>query len=251
MARRLAAAAALAVLAAGCGGGGTPAASPSAPETQAPTASPTKKKPKPKPSKTATPSPTPSATTPPPPTGEPVGTAEALVSLVQPGEPVRGDQCGQLAPDVATPTCTALKVSGGTLVAVTGRLEGRKAVRLLVQTPEGYVARYEGGDDGRSWGRVRVFATPLTGQGVDGIVVAARLTDGALTYDVITWVPGGPPVLRAHRPPLADGRLAPRDNVLEEYEQARDRSYVKRRLAWDGRRFLISAGVRTTTPPPR
>lgn len=217
-----------------------------------PTPSATTRKPRPKPSKpaTPTPTPTPTATTPPPVTGDPVGTAEALVHLVS-GDPRPGNDCAALVPDMVRPVCTALKTDGGNLLSVTGRLDGRKAVRLLVQTPDGYLPRYEGRDDGRSWASLKAYAAPLTGHGTDGVVFVVRLTDGALTYDVLTWVRGGPLVLRAHRTPLADGRLAPKDGALDEYELAVDGSFVRRRLAWDGRRFLLSKGVRTTTAPSR
>jgi hypothetical protein len=244
MIRVLAAAAALTVLA-GCGGSPKPAASPT------PVPSATTKKPKPKPKPTPTASPTPTATTPPPVTGDPVGTAEALVSLAAPGDPRSGNACAALVPDLTRPVCTAVKTDGGTLISATGRLGGRKALRLLVPSGSGYVTRYEGRDDGRSWASLRVYATPLTGHGTDGVVFFVRLTDGAATYDVLTWVAGGPLVLRAHRGPLADGRLAPRDGALDEYEAAVDGSYVKRRLAWDGRRFLVTEGTRSTTPPAR
>ena len=249
-AARLAAAAALSVLTA-CGGSDLPmprADDPTPTETASPT-----KKPRPKRSKTPTPKPTPkptpTATTPPPATGDPVGTAEALVHVVEPGEPKPPSDCAGLAPDMTRPVCTAVKLDAGQVVAVTGRLDGRKALRLMVPADGGYVARYEGRDDGRSWAQTRVFAAPLTGRGVDGLVFFVRLVDGAGTYDVLTWFPGGPLVLRAHREPLADGRAVPRDGALDEYARATDGSYVLRRLAWDGRRFLISAGRRVSAPP--
>lgn len=235
-----------AVLLASCGG--SPPDPPAASETPTPSA--TTKKPRPKPSKTPTPTPTPTATTPPPVTGDPVGTAEALVHLVS-GDPRPGNDCAALVPDMVRPVCTALKTDGGTLLSVTGRLDGRKAVRLLVQTQDGYLPRYEGRDDGRSWASLKAYTAPLTGHGTDGVVFVVRLTDGGLTYDVLTWVKGGPLVLRAHRTPLADGRLAPKDGALDEYELAVDGSFVRRRLAWDGRRFLLSKGVRTATAPAR
>ena len=246
-ARLLAAAAAL-VTATACGGGGSPDAAPTTapPTTTKPSAT---TKPKPKPTKSATPSPTP--TTPPPATGEPVGTEEALLQLADPGQPRSSGDCAAIVPDMTAPECTALKTAGGTLVAATGRISSRKAVRLLVPANGGYVARYEGIDPSRSWQSTKVYAAPVTGQGTDGVVFFVRLTDGAATYDVLTWVGGGPLVLRAHRTPLADGRLLPKDNALEEYELASDGSFVKRRLAWDGRRFRISAGTRATSAPPR
>lgn len=250
MSRRIAAAAALALLT-GCGGGSP---EPQASETTTPSASATKKpKPKPKPSASRSASPTPSVspTAPPPASGDPLGTAESLVTLVEPGEPRPGTDCAATVPDIETPACAEVKTAGGTLLWATGRIETKKAVRLLVQTPQGYVARYEGRDATRSWAGIRVYAAPLTGHGVDGVVVFARLIDGAATYDLLTWVQGGPLVLRAHRQPLADGRLQPKDVALDEYELAVDKSYVRRRVAWDGRRFLVSKGVRSTQPAPR
>ena len=245
--RRILAVVALGLLTA-CGGSEP---LPLATDDPAPSASPTKRKPRPTASRSATPTPTPTATTPPPVTGRPVGTEEALVRLAEPGETRPGEDCAKAAPDVSSPRCSAVETAGGTLIAVTGWVEGRKLVRLLVPVPEGYVTRYEGFDDGRSWASTRVYAAPLAGHGTDGVVVFVRLTDGAATYDVLTWIEGGPLVLRAHRGPLADGRLAPRDGALDEYALATDGAFVRRRLAWDGRRFLISAGQRTTTPPPR
>jgi hypothetical protein len=243
---RFVVAAVAAVVLAGCGGSSP---SPAASSSETPTPSATTKKPRPKPKPTRTPSPTPTATTPPPVTGDPVTTAEALVALAEPGEPRGGTECRALVPDMATPVCLAVRTDAGQLISATGRIDGRKAIRLLVPTDKGYVARYEGRDDGRSWAQLKVYATPLTGQGLDGVVFSVRLTDGALTYDVLTWVKGGPLVLRAHRGPLADGRLAPRGDGLDEYAKAVDGSYVLRRLAWDGRRFLVTKGVRATSVP--
>lgn len=240
---------ALALLTA-CGGGGTPdpLASPS---SEVPTASPTTKKPRPKPTKTATPKPSPTPTTPPPVTGDPVGTDEALLRLSSSAEKVSGTDCAKLAPGMNDVSCAAVKTDAGSLVAVTGRIASRKALRLLMPVEGGYVIRYEGVDPSRSWRNTKVFAAPLTGSGVDGVVFFVGLTDGAATYDVLTWVRGGPLVLRGHRGPLADGRLAAAGGVLEEYERAVDGSFVKRRVAWDGRRFRASAGVRSATAPPR
>lgn len=227
-----------------------PAADPTPSATPAAT-----KKPKPKPKPTATkkpsakPTPKASPTAPPPATGDDVGFGAAMLRVLDSTDRYVGDDCARTAPDMPKPSCTTVQTAGGTLIAVTGRLEGKKAVRLLVPTPDGYVPRYEGRDDGRIWGMLRVYAAPLTGKGTDGVVFAVRLTDGSLSYDVLTWVAGGPLVLRAHRGPLADGRLQPKDVALDEYELATDGSYVKRRLAWDGRRFRISAGQRAAAPP--
>ena len=245
--------AALAAVALTACGGGDPSTVATSPPASTPSATTAKPKPKPKPKPTKTPSPTPSPTRPPV-TGAEVGTAEALVARVEPGEPRRveqGTDCGTVFPDVDRPKCAALKLDGGNLLWVTGRAGGAGIVRLMVQTQEGYVARYEGRDDGRSWRSVTVFSTPLTGHGMDGLVVKVRLTDGALAYDVLTWVSGGPLVLRAHRGAIADGRIAPTEEALAEYELAVDGSFVRRRLAWDGRRFRLSAGTRSTSPPPR
>lgn len=244
--RRLAAGLALAVLTA-CGGD---APDPVASESPTPRVSATKK-PKPKPKRTASRTPSPTPTTPPPVTGEPIGTEEALLTLASPGETRSGNDCRALAPDMTDSTCAAVKTAGGTLVAATGRIGSRKAIRLLVPVEGGYAVRYEGRDPSRSWRSTKVFAAPLTGSGTDGVVFFVRLTDGAATYDVLTWVPGGPLVLRAHRGPLADGRLAPDDGALAEYELAVDGSFVRRRVAWDGRRFRLSAGTRATSAPPR
>lgn len=152
---------------------------------------------------------------------------------------------------MASPSCAAVKTAGGTLIAATGRIRGEQAIRLLVPAGQGYVPRYEGRDDTASWAATRIYAAPLTGRGDDGVVVFARLADGAGTYDILTWIQGGPLVLRAHRKPITDGRLAPRDGALEEYELAKDGSFVRRRVAWDGRRFLVAPGTRSTMPPPR
>ena len=246
--RRLAAVVALGVVTA-CG---SPSPGPSAddpePTPSATTRKPAPKKPKASGTPTGKPAPKPTATTPPPATGDEVGIAGALVALVDTGDRYVGDDCARTAPDMTRPACTSVKTAGGTLISVVGRIEGTKVFRILVPTPDGYVPRYEGRDDGRSWGNQKTYAAPLTGHGDDGVVFAVRLTDGTLSYDVFTWVPGGPLVLRAHRGPLVDGRLLPKDRALDEYERATDGSYVQRRLAWDGRRFRISAGQRAAAP---
>jgi hypothetical protein len=237
------------VLVTGCSSGGTPQAAPtSLPPTRSATPKP---KPKPKPTPA---SPTPTATTPPPVTGEVIGVNGALLARVDPGEPrqvTEDSDCAAVFPDVTRPTCGAVTMDGGRLLWGTGRLGGHGMVRLLVQQAGGYVARYEGRDDGRSWRSVKVYATPLTGHGTDGLVVLVRLADTAATYDLLTWVAGGPLVLRAHRPPLADGRLAPRDGGLDEYALRADGVWVRRRVAWDGRQFRLSAGTAATTVPGR
>ncbi len=238
------------VLLAGCSSDGTPKATPTTPPPTTRSATP---KPKPKPKPTSA-SPTPTATTPPPVTGDVIGVDGALVSRVEPGTPQQvnqGADCATVFPDVTRPTCAAVTMDGGHVLWATGRLHGKGMVRLLVQQSDGYVARYEGVDDGRSWRSVRVYATPLTGHGTDGLVVLIRLADGAATYDLLTWVAGGPLVLRAHRPPLADGRLAPRAGGLDEYAQLTDGTYLRRRVAWDGRHFRLSAGTKATALPAR
>ncbi|HVF06594.1 MAG TPA: hypothetical protein VNA20_17285 [Frankiaceae bacterium] len=250
--RRLAAVVALGVVTA-CGSSTPEPKADPTPTVSATASKKPKPKPKPKPSATKKPSPTPtpkgSPTAPPPATGEEIGIGGALLAVIDSTDRYVGDNCARTAPDLARATCTTVQTAGGTLLSVLGRFEGKKVMRLLVPTPDGYVPRYEGRDDGRSWGTTRVYATPLTGKGTDGVIFAARLTDGTLTYDVLTWVPGGPLVLRAHRGPLADGRLLPKDVALDEYERATDGSYVLRRLAWDGRRFRLSAGQRAAAPP--
>jgi hypothetical protein len=244
------------LLLAGCSSG-SPAAKPS----PAPSATTAKPRPKPKPKPKVTPSsPAPTSvvpTTPPPATGDPIGTAGALLTLVADPGPARTvsatADCAKVFPEVTRPTCGATTMAGGGLLWVKGRVDGAGYVRLLVQQPGGgYVARYEGRDDGRSWRSVATTTAPLAGQGTDGVVVTARLVDGAATYDLLTWVAGGPLVLRAHRAPLADGRLAARAGGLDEYARAGDGTYVRRRVAWDGRRFLVSAPSRATGAlPPR
>jgi hypothetical protein len=244
------------VLLGGCSSG-TPAAKP----TPAPTSAKPKPhpKPKPKPSGSATPTPTPSATTPPPvPTGDAVGTAGALLAVVAAPGPARkvggAADCASVFPEVTRPTCGGATLDGGGLLWVKGRMDGAGYVRLLVQDPASgaYVARYQGRDDGRSWKSVSIAAAPLAGHGTDGVLVVARLVDGGATYDLLTWVKGGPLVLRGHRPPLADGRVAARDGGVDEYARAVDGTYVRRRVGWDGRQFVVTAGTRWTGAlPPR
>jgi hypothetical protein len=124
---------------------------------------------------------------------------------------------------------------------------------VLTRAEGGYVVRYAGREGGTKWQAVNAFATPLTGRGTDGLVVTVRLRDGALTYDLLTWVKGGPLVLRAHRPPLADGRVVPRDARLHEYQLVAEGRYARREVGWDGRYFRLGA-ARAADPasvPPR
>jgi hypothetical protein len=236
---------ALLLLAVACGGDGTPAADPtSAAPTTASKAPRPKKKPTPSGSATPTATPTPTPTPPPTPTGEAVGTAGALVALAPEAPPKPPGDCAAMFPDLANARCGEVKLDAGTLVWGTGRLEGRKALRLLTPVRGGYAPRYEGRDADRTWSMVKVSAYPLTGNGTDGVVVAVRTPAGGLTYDVLTWVKGGPLVLRGHRPERADGRLAPEDGGLGEYTVAPDGGFVRRWLAWDGRRFLLSPAQR-------
>lgn len=244
------------LLVAGCSSG-TPAARQTTPPPSSPAPSRTPAKPS-APSRTPsrTPSRPPSASpTPPPVTGTPLGIADALVARTGPGTPVTVGQnadCATVAPDLTMPQCAAVRMNGGSLLWVTGHGgDGAALVRLLVAEHGAYVVRYEGYDDAAQWQRTTVYATPLTGHGTDGLVVFVRLLDGSATYDLLTWISGGPLVLRGHRPPYVDGRLAPRSGGLDDYELATDGSYVKRRVAWDGRHFLLSAGTRVTSAPGR
>jgi len=208
------------------------------------------------PKPTATLKPTPTPTTPPPPTGT-IVTAGGAFLAIAPSEPPRqvsgSADCGTIFPEISAPRCNAIALHGGNLLWVTGRVDGSPVVRLLTQEQGGYVTRYAGRDDAGTWGPVSVFGAPLTGRGTDGLVVAVRLHDRSLTYDVLTWFKGGPLVLRAHRGPLADGRLAARDGHLEDYALVPDGRYAQRILAWDGRYFRASAphGFTEAEVPPR
>jgi hypothetical protein len=226
----------------------TPVPLTTAPPTGTPSASPGT------PTPTVTPSPTP--TTPPPPTGVTVSAAGAFLGVAAPDQPRKvpnGADCSTVFPDITGPKCGALTLDGGSALWVTGRVDGVAVVRVLTQADAGYVTRYAGREGGSKWAAVNAWATPLTGRGADGLVVTVRLRDGALTYDVLTWVKGGPLVLRAHRPPLADGRLAPRDGRLDEYALVPDGRYARRIVAWDGRYFRVSSpsAVDAGRVPPR
>lgn len=251
--RRAAAAVALATLAA-CGGSPPrPAASP----TASPSAT-KKPKPKPKPSATATPTLTPTVTTPPPPSGDPMTAAGAFLTFVQPGEPRRVAEplnCAAVFPDLGSPRCGIVKMDAGNLLWGSGTAGDRKAVRLLTQDASGgYVLRYEGVQGGGpAWGDPAVVVAPVIGKAPDGVGVLVPLAGGAGTYDVLTWVKGGPLVLRAHRSALPEGRLGPVDGAFAEYLRQADGAWVMRRVAWDGTRFLLSSGVRVPerSVPPR
>lgn len=231
------------LLATACGGSGTPSADPTTPP---PTTVSAKPKPKPTPSKTpiptVTPSPTPTAVT-----GVVLGRSGALLALAPPstGRRVQGTaDCAKAFPDVEAPRCGGLELAGGSLLWGTGTVEGSTVVQLLVRDASGaYVPRYEGRDDTGAWTAVRVSGAPLTGQGQDSVVVDVRLVSGALTYDVLTWVRGGPLVLRAHRSPLADGRLAVRGTELAEFGHGGAGGWISRAVRWDGRYFRLGSGV--------
>jgi hypothetical protein len=231
----------LALVLAACGGSPPrPSASPS----PSPTVS---KKPKPKPKPSTTP-PTPTATTPPPPSGEPMTTAGAFLALEPPSEPVRvanTADCGTVFPDLAGARCGVVPMEAGSLLWGWGTTEGHNALRLLTQDGSGgYVRRYAAAEGRTRWTGVQVFAAPVIGAGPDGVGVVIPLVGGAATYDVLTWVKGGPLVLRAHRGAVPEGRLAPVEGGLAEYLRQPDGVWVKRRVAWDGTRFLLSEGVR-------
>lgn len=226
-----------------------------------PTVAPTTTAPRPSVKPTARPTattPPPTPTTPPPPTGATVGTGGAVLAVVQPGAPRKvagGTDCSAVFPDISGPKCYALTLDGGSALWVTGRVDGVAVVRVLTldEAAGGYVDRYAGREGGARWNAVNAFVAPLAGHGNDGLVVTVRLLSGALTYDVLTWVKGGPLVLRAHRPPLSDGRLAAKDGRLDEYALVPDGRYARRTLAWDGRYFRLSAptGVPPEAAPPR
>jgi hypothetical protein len=239
--RRAALAAFPLVLLVACSSGG-PSATPTTPAPVTTTSKAPKPRKKPSATPTATPSPTP--TVPPPPTGAPVGTAGSLLALAE-GERT-GGECADTFPDMGSVECGSLQLDAGTLLWGVGRIDGAKAVRLLTPVEGGYAPRYEGRDRLRTWSRVRVTTAALTGRGTDGVLLQVRTTDGALTYDVLTWFAGGPLVLRAHRTPRAGGRLTPVDGGLLEYTQD-SAGYVRRRLAWDGRHFLLSPATRVTS----
>lgn len=254
MRRAAAVFAALAFLAA-CGGD-DPAPAPPIVIPTTPVPKSTAPRPSTQPTLRPTPS-TPAPTTSPPPSGTIVTTTGAVLSLAPSEQPRRvagGADCGTVFPEVEQPRCDAIAMAGGSLLWMTGRVEGSPVVRLLTQDSSGgYVTRYAGRDDAGAWGPVKVFAAPLTGRGLDGLVVAVRLRDGALTYDVLTWLKGGPLVLRAHRGPLVDGRLVARDGTLIDYGQVPDGRYARRVIGWDGRYFRASRPSQAdpATLPPR
>jgi hypothetical protein len=252
---RTAAALVAVTLLAGCSHHGTGA---SADPTTPPPSS-TTPKPKPKPAASVPATPTPTVTTPPPVTGVVMGTSNALLALADPG-PVRRlggtPDCSVAFPDVEEVRCGGLNLDGGGLVWGTGTVEGAGVVRLLVQDKAagGWVSRYEGRDGSGTWaGAAAVTAVALAGHGTDSVVVRVRTSSGGLSYDLLTWVAGGPLVLRGHRGPLADGRLGQRTGALDEYVANGDGTYVRRPVAWDGRHFRIGAGTKvpgTKVPPP-
>lgn len=245
------------LLAAGCGGSGKPAAAPTTkpPTTRAPKPSPTRRPtppPTPTPTPTATPSPTPA-----PVTGVVLSRSGAFLALApaSTGRRIPGTaDCAKAFPDVEAARCGGFDLAGGSLLWGTGTVEGSTVVQLLVRDATGaYVPRYEGRDDTGAWTAVRVSAAPLTGQGTDGVVVDVRQVSGALTYDVLTWVRGGPLVLRAHRSPVPDGRLAVRGDGLAEYGHGGDGNWVSRAVRWDGRYFRLGSGAAARpaeVPPP-
>jgi len=174
--------------------------------------------------------------------------AGAFLALVPDAQPVRvsnASNCGAIFPDLAGARCATVAMDAGSLLWGSGTREGRKVVRLLTQDASGgYVPRYEGAEGRTRWGDVRVVTAPVIGAKPDGVGVVVPLAGGAATYDVLTWVKGGPLVLRAHRGALPDGRLGPVEGGLAEYLHQADGAWIMRRVAWDGRQFLLSAGSR-------
>jgi hypothetical protein len=241
-----------------CGNSSPSAAPTTAPATVRPaTARPRTTPPAPRPTATR-PAPTPTPTTPPPVTGDVVGTSGALLAYA-PGGPARKvtgtPDCAAVFPDLAGPRCGSLALDGGSLLWATGTVAGVPVARLLTldAAAGGYVLRYEGRDDAHRWVGVRVAAATLTGHGTDAVVVLVRHQGGVAgqsSYDVLTWVKGGPLVLRATRSALADGRVAVRANALEEYAARGNGTWARRRLAWDGRYFRLAPMVVAPTAPP-
>jgi hypothetical protein len=244
------AAATLLVAATACGGGDRPAA---APTTTAPARRVTPPAPRPTATRAParTPTATPTPTSPPPVTGDVVGTNGALLALAPagPARKVTGTpDCAAVFPDLATVRCGSLTLDGGSLLWATGDAAGVPVVRLLVldTAAGGYVPRYEGRDEARRWVGVRVDRAALTGRGDDAVVVVARHQGGVAgqaSYDVLTWVKGGPLVLRATRSALADGRVAIRAAWLDEYAARGNGTFARRRMAWDGRYFRLAPTV--------
>ena len=240
-----------------CGGNASPPSGPIAldPTTRPPTAT-AKPSAKPTPKKTPSTKPPAAPTTSPPPSGGTVGTAGAFLKIAPPEPPrtvAAGTDCGKVFPEISGARCGTLTLDGGSALWVTGRTEGAVVVRLLTQDKTGYVTRYTGSEPPAGWLDVDAFAAPLTGHGTDGLVVVVRTHDGAASYDVLTWVKGGPLVLRAHRGPLSDGRVVAKAGTIQEYALVPDGRYARRTLAWDGRYFRLSArtGVPAESAPPR
>jgi hypothetical protein len=247
---RPAVAALAAALALAACGGGTPRAEPTPLEPTTATPKPTPK-PRPTPTRTATPTPTPSPTpVVPSPAGDVATTAGATLALAaDPGQPRKvagGADCASVFTDLARVRCAAVRLDGGDLLWAVGAEPGNTiATRLYVLGRDGYLLRYEARDTERRWTNVFVRPGTLTGHGTDGVAVVFRLTGtpGETAYDVLTWVKGGPLVLRAHRPALADGRVAVRPGWIDDYAIRGNGTYARRRVVWDGRHFRVSPEV--------
>ncbi len=251
--RAPAAAALAALLLAACSGGGTPDARPTPSRTAAPTPS-ASPSPSPRPTRSASakPSPTPSPAV----TGTPLGASGSALHLVSDGEVKsfgpNADDCAALYPDLLDVSCDELKLNGGSLLWVAGTSDGRWALRLLAfdVAAGGYRLRYQATDGTAVWTGFRLGATSLTGYGTDGLVVATLIggSQPRRAYDVLTWRRGGPLVLRAHRTGLRLGRVVLAKGRVDEYEALYAEGdspccpsrFVHRRVAWDGRRFLLA-----------
>jgi hypothetical protein len=211
----------------------------------------------------ATKKPVASPTASPPPKPVPMSVAGAFLKPVRGGQSVAADPqngCFDAYPGLLDVSCDEIRLDGGTVLWVAGtedRGDGQRRRVLRLHTFDapagGYVLRFEARDPAGGWTGFKLGAAPLTGHGVDALVAQTTLAGNGASYDVFTWRAGGPLVLRAHRAPGRDVRVAARDQRIDDYQVSDNpRFYRYRRITWDGAKLVIAdyGRVRAGDVPP-
>ena len=204
-----------------------------------------------------------SPTASPPPKPVPMGVDGAFLKAVRGGGVVTADPqngCFDAYPALLDVSCDDIPLDGGTVLWVAGTEDagdGRRRRVLRLHTFDrdsgGYVLRFEARDPAGGWTGFKLGPARLTGHGVDALVVQTTLAGNGATYDILTWRAGGPLVLRGHRAPARDLRVAARDERLDDYQVSDNpRFYIHRRITWDGAKLVVATygRVRAADVPP-
>ncbi|HVE98744.1 MAG TPA: hypothetical protein VNA12_06160 [Mycobacteriales bacterium] len=208
----------------------------------------------------ASPTRTPSA----PPRPTPMSVAGAFLRATSADAPVMVEPeygCFDAYPGMLDVSCDSVRLAGGSVLWIAGTEDQgdgqrRRVIRLhtFESSTGGYQLRFVARDPAGGWTGFKVGAAPLTGHGVDAMVVQTNLAGDGASYDVLTWREGGPLVLRAHRAPARQLRVVAREQRLDDYQVSDNpRFFVYRRLTWDGARIMIADYGRvpaSKVPPP-